>query len=659
MQSYLDHHYQKAAIPYPPTRDKPGAHEQQLCSRHDLAHGRMHIQCVLLSRALGILDSIHHVVGHDNMAIHPETPYQSRIYTNYAPTDAEREEIIALCVEPQQEIERINEEIQLLLDRRQELMKFVDAHRMLCSPVRQLSPEILQKIFLECLPSPPVGYPVLHHSQAPMLLGRVCSRWREIAYGSPELWTALHIHIFSSDSSAERTRLNSLRLEAIDQWFSRSGSFPLDISLHTKSTQLSQDYPSDFDYLQIISPYAKALLPFSSRWRSLKISFPPRYLVNWKHLTAEDVPVLREFILHAPSRWPRREDTGHFTPLDFLSQTSLTSFSLDTQSRPGWVRCEVPHIPRRTLTHLNVQSNFVELTQRYGSFFGFLSGCINLKSLYIEDKDNSLTIMDPYQWTMTTLTSQAGFGLPGGSQSPELRQTTLPLLEVLSMYHQRGSYWTPADIWATLYTPKLNELSFSLPFSERSDVLRQLLDRSPYCSAIHITIRIKDLVLDVHDRGLSFRQYLEGWFRQCSSIDTLTITNSLDGWDNSSDAARNMTMVGNALLDAIFTDAGHQDQVCLPRLKTLTLKHCFAQTNASLIHAALRTRVENVRQYPDRVSSLERLNIVLTSTPRDPVHHQEMVTGLQAYGTEVVITVFSKHNEPQLPPSSAFDGMMA
>jgi hypothetical protein len=163
-------------------------------------------------------------------AMLPNTAYQHKLNTNYAPMDDEREDILRLCIEPLQEIERIDDEIKRLTSRRNALQFFVDAHRQLLSPIRRLPPEVLQRIFVGCLPEHP-SYPAMHSSIAPVLLGRICSRWRDIAYGTAELWSSIHVVIPDLKVGPHEAELADLRLTAMTEWLGRSGSLPLRISV--------------------------------------------------------------------------------------------------------------------------------------------------------------------------------------------------------------------------------------------------------------------------------------------------------------------------------------------------------------------------------------------------------------------------------------------
>ncbi|TFK30994.1 hypothetical protein BDQ12DRAFT_571226, partial [Crucibulum laeve] len=80
-------------------------------------------------------------------------------------------------------------EIQLSLEqltlKRDSLRKSVESHRALISPARRLPGDIIQEIFLRCLPSK--SNAVISSREAPIKLTQICSAWRDIAVSLPPL----------------------------------------------------------------------------------------------------------------------------------------------------------------------------------------------------------------------------------------------------------------------------------------------------------------------------------------------------------------------------------------------------------------------------------------------------------------------------------------
>lgn len=71
--------------------------------------------------------------------------------------------------------------------------------------VQELPAELLAAIFISCTPEDPLTIRQPHTTTAPMILCQICSRWREIALGTPELWTYLY---FIPHVTTHRKRAN-------------------------------------------------------------------------------------------------------------------------------------------------------------------------------------------------------------------------------------------------------------------------------------------------------------------------------------------------------------------------------------------------------------------------------------------------------------------
>ncbi|KAJ6467093.1 hypothetical protein C8R47DRAFT_947639, partial [Mycena vitilis] len=98
-----------------------------------------------------------------------ESMFSEYLDTNYVPTDAEIDNIRAY-LEP-------HEAEAAELARLDSLM-----HRILFSP---LAADILEQIFLACLPTRHNA--VMSPMEPSLLLGRICSAWRAVAFSMPRL----------------------------------------------------------------------------------------------------------------------------------------------------------------------------------------------------------------------------------------------------------------------------------------------------------------------------------------------------------------------------------------------------------------------------------------------------------------------------------------
>ncbi|KAJ7743330.1 hypothetical protein B0H16DRAFT_1245385, partial [Mycena metata] len=121
------------------------------------------------------------------------SPFASRLGTNYCPSDEEIIDIRAFLIEPKSRLKRLDDKvadlqkaIDSLTEERASVRSFVDAHDALLSPIRRLPLDIVQEIFVACLPTH--RNCVMSAVEAPLLLGRICSLWRAVALSTPCLW---------------------------------------------------------------------------------------------------------------------------------------------------------------------------------------------------------------------------------------------------------------------------------------------------------------------------------------------------------------------------------------------------------------------------------------------------------------------------------------
>jgi hypothetical protein len=155
------------------------------------------------------------------------------------------------------EIKRLQDTTEQLLKLRQNLSKHVNEHEALLSPVQRLPPELLSKIFVCLLPSKPSS--TLFHSVAPrtvvMLPGQVCSRWRNAALSTPELYTSFAIMRNRGTTNSE--------IAFVDTWLKRSGS--LTLTLDCNAILMEPILNS--------CPAMDQVLPHSNRWRSISLTY--------------------------------------------------------------------------------------------------------------------------------------------------------------------------------------------------------------------------------------------------------------------------------------------------------------------------------------------------------------------------------------------------
>ncbi|KAL0060273.1 hypothetical protein AAF712_012936 [Marasmius tenuissimus] len=213
--------------------------------------------------------------------------------TNDVPSKEEMDEIQAMIRDPEDEIRRIDEVISRLQARRAIRQQFVDECRKLVSPSRRLPRELWGEVFVHCLPEKHL--PVRSTTEAPLLLTTVCRSWREIALSTPRLWNS--IHLFLPTSTEYRHSAFSFMLkgrqEGLSLWLERSGSLPLQISLAMNPLPAT----ADARVLQYnCSGLVKVIASYCRRLMTLSLChIHPQILDPLRHLSAEDLPLLRRF----------------------------------------------------------------------------------------------------------------------------------------------------------------------------------------------------------------------------------------------------------------------------------------------------------------------------------------------------------------------------
>lgn len=218
------------------------------------------------------------------------SPFDHVLFTNYAPTASESAQIRDFCSKNDTELEQLNAEIAKLQDalitvmnHRDAIQRVVDSHRALLSPVHRMPTEILQRIFSFCPHSK--RNPVMHPSEAPLLLICISQRWRTVAMGTPELWSS--IHIVGSQASGPIMALDA-NAECVMDWLDRSGELPLNISLCSPEIR-GNGIPSWF--------LSASIRPYSWRRSQVELDICRSQISAFRGLTANDVPLLESLVL--------------------------------------------------------------------------------------------------------------------------------------------------------------------------------------------------------------------------------------------------------------------------------------------------------------------------------------------------------------------------
>ncbi|KJA21541.1 hypothetical protein HYPSUDRAFT_41912 [Hypholoma sublateritium FD-334 SS-4] len=233
-----------------------------------------------------------------------DSPFASYLRTNYSATQEETVKLTEFLVGPisklnelQDEIARVKAYYNSLVEKHMELSLYIERHQTLMAPVRRLSVDVIQEIFIHCLPT--THNAVISAKESPILLTCICSSWRRIALSTAALWTSIHIPIpqTSNEDSQLVVAMTTAksRAKAIKVWLARSGDCVLNIFLfdHRYNQFCRDSMPSD-----IYDVILDALIPFSRRWGTLTCQTPAWGLARIAAIPASDLPRLHTLTIY-------------------------------------------------------------------------------------------------------------------------------------------------------------------------------------------------------------------------------------------------------------------------------------------------------------------------------------------------------------------------
>lgn len=185
-----------------------------------------------------------------------DSPFLIHLGTNYVPSDFEKERIQTDLIPPaMEEYLRLDSLIRDLAIQRSKIQDYIDSHKALISPARRIPYDLVRSIFLACLPSHRNA--VMAPTEAPLILGHICSAWRTIALSTATLWASIHIPL-------EFIFADKRRVSALTEWLGRSMSCPLSLSI-VGDGQTERD-PA------LVTAAMKFLLGSSDRWQQIELS---------------------------------------------------------------------------------------------------------------------------------------------------------------------------------------------------------------------------------------------------------------------------------------------------------------------------------------------------------------------------------------------------
>ena len=128
------------------------------------------------------------------------------------------------------------------------------------SPSGKLPIELLSEIFLIC-----VGDVLDEHHTIliPLLVSKICSRWRSAAIANPKLWSWLFLDLTPPLSSSSPRSTPPLQKNMVETWLARSGACPLTVYV------VWEDPTPSFTH-----PVLDVLIEHCNRWQTMYLYLP-------------------------------------------------------------------------------------------------------------------------------------------------------------------------------------------------------------------------------------------------------------------------------------------------------------------------------------------------------------------------------------------------
>ncbi|KAF9054554.1 hypothetical protein BJ165DRAFT_728692 [Panaeolus papilionaceus] len=173
---------------------------------------------------------------------------QTLLTDNKSPSDSIIEGVKRSLRDAEVELARIEEQIQALQQRAEDIKPAITQYRIILSPTRAVPDDILREIFNTTmqLNSDDAITSRRECNTPPVLFTHVCRRWREVAHSTPLLWRKHSIILpalvrlgnlgvrTSLLNDAISRQCSSLNQEAVrlQQWLKRAGALPLRLSVY-------------------------------------------------------------------------------------------------------------------------------------------------------------------------------------------------------------------------------------------------------------------------------------------------------------------------------------------------------------------------------------------------------------------------------------------
>ncbi|KAF8956477.1 hypothetical protein BDZ97DRAFT_188204 [Flammula alnicola] len=218
-----------------------------------------------------------------------------------------------------------------LLDIEQEIAELVVKRRSIKSLVNQNHDSISHQVplevasliftfFVPIIDESTRGWGYKKLVYAPLTLGAVCRKWRQIAWSTPYLWTTICINLLTPKSP-------QLKGQLVQEWLNRSGDLPLSIYIYHNNDfkPLPKELEPIFRLIDIINQY-------SHRWYLLDLKLPSS-LVSRFGRGSHSSTILQKLHLTFSNTSPLKPDHHLFSldnVLPMLQEVVLTDIPLNS-----------------------------------------------------------------------------------------------------------------------------------------------------------------------------------------------------------------------------------------------------------------------------------------------------------------------------------------
>ncbi|EGN94142.1 hypothetical protein SERLA73DRAFT_78064 [Serpula lacrymans var. lacrymans S7.3] len=304
---------------------------------------------------------------------------KDKLGTNYVPSVSQVKDIKAQIAESRVSlsakraaIARHRKMLKQLESEEADARKYVEDCEALLTPARRMPPEVITNIFKYCLPSEGSRPST---SDAPLLLSRICSHWRQVVLSTPHLWSALNLHLPARIRDWDATLVS--HVAALSFWLDHLGSHPLKLSIaHDAHPSISISTTEQETFMLSSVPYKMLSACIESschRLLTLSVIMPASFFSLFRQLAVQPLPRLEEISLHPTDR---SLSPGHLLLINFCNADRL--YSLST-SIPLYRIADI-NVPWHQLTRLRLQDHYPDQSSlSLNDYFSILQHCTQVE----------------------------------------------------------------------------------------------------------------------------------------------------------------------------------------------------------------------------------------------------------------------------------------